>query len=153
MKRRDHAHACPLCFPWQGKVLTDGPVADPAIPVDATIAEAVAAGLFHPNCEHTLIPVIPGVTVLPDPGEWTDERAQEYALSQKQRRLELAIRKAKRRLEYALTPDTRADARAEVRAAQAKMREFVRLTGYARHSRREQLDLTDAYTKLPTPIG
>jgi len=148
----DTGHPCPLCFPWQGRVLTATPVAYPTIPVDATIAEATAAGLFHPNCKHTLIPVFPGVTVLPEAHVWTPEMQDAYDLSQKQRRLELDVRKAKRQLEFAVSPETRADARVKVRAGQAKLRDFVATSGFARDYRREQVDLTDARIKLPTPI-
>lgn len=96
--------------------------------------------------------MFPGVTVLPEPREWTAEDQRLYDLSQKQRRLELDVRKAKRQLEYAASPEAAADARAQVRRRQAKVREFVAETGFARQSRREQLDLTDARIKLPTPI-
>jgi hypothetical protein len=52
---------CPLCAPWEGKVLADrgeGPVTEPdasngqpvTFHVAATIEDATAAGLFHPNC-------------------------------------------------------------------------------------------------------
>ena len=148
----DSGHPCPKCFPWQGRVLTAREIPNPTIHVDGTIAEAVAAGLFHPNCKHPLTAVFPGVTVLPEPREWTAEDQQLYDLSQKQRRLELDVRKAKRQVEYAASPQAAADARAQVRRRQAKVREFVAETGFARQSRREQLDLTDARIKLPTPI-
>ncbi|UFS59483.1 phage minor capsid protein [Subtercola endophyticus] len=148
----DDGHPCPLCFPWQGKVLTDGVVADPEMPVDGTIAEATAAGLFHPQCRHVLIPVFPGVTVLPEPREWTPELQAGYALTQRQRHLELQVRKAKRALEYAIDPDSQRKAQADVRLAQAKVREFVAANGLLRQSRREQLNMTDHSIKLPTPI-
>jgi hypothetical protein len=52
---------CPLCAPWEGKVLADvgaGIATEPdasngdpvTFAVAATIEEATAAGLFHPNC-------------------------------------------------------------------------------------------------------
>lgn len=50
-------HTCPKCFPWQGKVLTLTPVTDPVVPVAGTIAEATAAGLWHPNCFPGFVPV------------------------------------------------------------------------------------------------
>ena len=48
----DHANACPLCRPWGGEILsitgeTEG---------YETVDEATSAGLFHPNCEHRLVP-------------------------------------------------------------------------------------------------
>ena len=141
---------CPKCFPWEGKVLTDGVISNPAVPVDGTIAEATAAGLFHPNCRHVLISVIPGVTVLPAPREWTDEMHQQYLDTQKQRALERGVRRAKRALEYAYEPVEQKRARADVTAAQAKVRQFVNAREHLmRQSRREQLNLTDHSVKLP----
>lgn len=145
------AHTCPKCFPWQGKVLTAVPVENPAVPVAGTIAEAVAAGLWHPNCKHPLTAFFPGHTVLPEPREWTAEDQRLYELSQRQRRLELEVRKAKRQLEYAITPEVRSDAARRVARAQANIRQFIKDTGFARQSRREQVDLTDQRIKLPIP--
>ncbi|PRB01761.1 phage minor capsid protein [Microbacterium sp. MYb64] len=145
------AHTCPQCFPWQGKVLTAVPVENPAVPVSGTIADAVAAGLWHPNCRHPLTAFFPGVTVLPEIRTWTPEDQRLYELTQRQRRLELEVRKAKRQLEYAASPETAADARARVRRAQAKVREFVQETGFSRQSRREQVDLSDPRIKLTIP--
>ncbi len=141
----DDGHPCPLCFPWQNRILSIEPDERAA----ATIAEATAAGLFHPNCKHILAPVIPDVTVLPRPREWTEQDALDYKNTQHQRRLELEIRKAKRQLEYAVDPSTQAAARADVRDAQARMRQFINETGFLRQSRREQLDLANDHLKLP----
>ena len=48
IKVSTHIGACPLCVPWQGKVLsiTGRTKGYP------TLEEAKAAGLFHPNCRH-----------------------------------------------------------------------------------------------------
>jgi hypothetical protein len=48
VKVSTHRGACPLCLPWQGKILsitgkTEG---------YPTLEETKAAGLFHPNCRH-----------------------------------------------------------------------------------------------------
>jgi len=51
-----HPGSCPLCFPWQGALLCDDTTDDPKA---TPLSVAIAAGLFHPNCEHTLIPVFP----------------------------------------------------------------------------------------------
>lgn len=142
-----HPGSCPFCFPWQGTVISDG-----AVDGYPTIADAVAAGCFHPNCEHTLIPYFEGITQV-NPQQWTDEHAQQYAATQKQRRLELAVRKAKRQLEYAYDPQERADAHAEVLAAQKRVREFVNASpDLHRQNRREQIDLRDGRMKMPVPI-
>lgn len=145
-----HPSACPLCFPWQGRLLCDDATDDPAA---TKLQDAIAAGLFHPNCEHTLIPAFPGVTELHPVGDWNDAHQALYDATQKQRRLELEVRKAKKRLEYAYDPESRSLAKADVADAQARLRLYVKATpGLHRQSRREQVDLRDERMKLPTPI-
>jgi hypothetical protein len=138
-------HPCPLCQPWENVVVCATPDGE-----HPTIAQAIEAGLMHPMCRHVWTPFIPGITDLPPRVEWTPEMANDYNLTQKQRRLELEIRKAKKTIEYSSDPSTRAIARKDVRLAQAKMRAFIDSTGFLRQSRREQLDLANDHLKLPT---
>jgi len=54
VKVSTHAAACELCIPWENEILsitgeTKG---------YATIGEATAAGLFHPNCAHSVLPYV-----------------------------------------------------------------------------------------------
>jgi hypothetical protein len=133
----DDGHPCPLCLPWQGKLLSVGPDSR----ADATIADATAAGLFHPRCRHTLVGYIPGVTDIPAPREWSVDDQRLYDESQRQRKLERDIRAAKRELAAAFTPAMRSQAQFDVRRAQARMREFIDQTGRVRNTRREQLNL------------
>lgn len=148
-----HKNPCPFCFPWAGAVLVETIPDRPVMHVDATIEQAVAAGLFHPNCRHVLIPVYPGVTVLPDRTPWTKELQAEYDATQRQRALEREIRKAKQAERDALTPAARTTARRDVRRWQEAIRELVAESGNARDSRREQLNLRqDRNRPLPTQI-
>ncbi len=141
----DDGHPCPLCLPWQNRV-----VADHEDGIHPTMADAITAGLLHPNCRHIWIPVIPGFTRLPEPQQWTPERQAAYDATQKQRNLELQIRKAKATLEYATTPEARADGRADVRAAQQRLRDFLaQHPDLLRRTRREQLNLANGTVKLP----
>jgi hypothetical protein len=133
----DDGHPCPLCQPWQGKILSVAPDSR----ADATIAEATAAGLFHPRCRHVLVGYVPGVTEIPAANPWTDEDARRYDESQTQRRLEREIRAAKREEAAAFTPEMRSQAQFAVRRAQARMRDFIEQTGRVRNRRREQLNL------------
>lgn len=48
VKVSTHRGACPLCQPWQGKILS----ITGKTPGYSTLEEAKAAGLFHPNCRH-----------------------------------------------------------------------------------------------------
>jgi hypothetical protein len=106
---------------------------------DATIADATAAGLFHPRCRHTLVAFFPGV--IPAPHEWNAEDQRLYDESQRQRKLERDIRAAKRELAGAYTPEQKTRAQFAVRQAQAAMRTFIDSTGRVRNTRREQLNL------------
>lgn len=113
----------------------------------------VASSILVHNCRHVLIPVFPGVTVLPDRTPWTKELQAEYDATQRQRALEREIRKAKQAERDALTPTARAKARKDVRRWQAAIREHVAEHDAARDSRREQLNLRQDRTKpLPTQI-
>lgn len=136
---------CRLCAPWEGKVLAD--VGSSTVTEDghtfdvaATIEEAMAAGLFHPNCEHTLLAYLPGVTMLRTT-EWTERDEQRYRNTQQLRALEREVRKHKQAQAAALTDMERLRAGHRVRAAQAAIRDHVAATGLNRRSRREQLNL------------
>lgn len=136
---------CPLCAPWEGKVLADsGPgtveEAGHTVEVAATIEEATAAGLFHPNCKHTLTAYLPGYTVL-KPNQWTAVDEAKYQDTQKLRALERAVRMAKQVQAAAISDTGRQQAARQVRAAQANVRAFTAQTGLMRRPRREQLDL------------
>lgn len=130
-------HPCPLCLPWENAILS----VKPDERAQATIADATAAGLFHPRCRHVLAAYFPGVTEIPSAHEWTAEDQQRYAESQQQRALERDIRAAKRELEGACTPEMKTQAQFAVRRAQGNMRRFIDRTGRVRISRREQLNL------------
>jgi hypothetical protein len=133
----DDGHPCPLCLPWQGKVLS----VTPDSRADATIAEATAEGLFHPRCRHVLVGYLPGVTDMPAPHVWSGADQAKYVESQRQRKLERDIRAAKRELAAAFTPEMRSQAQFNVRRAQARMRDFIDQTGRVRNTRREQVNL------------
>jgi hypothetical protein len=134
-----HVHPCPLCGPWQGAILTVGPNPDPDVDTDGTVEEATAAGLFHPNCRDTLIAWDHRTQPRPERREWTGEDELKYRATQRQRALEREIRKAKTAAAHGLTPEARADARRDMRRAQARIREHLAKHPYlGRQSRREQ---------------
>ena len=139
---------CPLCAPWEGKVLADGgagiatePNARTGEPftfhVSATIEEATAAGLFHPNCKHTLTAFLPGATLL-QTNQWSADDEAAYKDTQRLRALERAVRTAKLQAAAALTPLEKARALRTVREGQARIRDFTDQTGLLRRPRREQ---------------
>lgn len=142
---------CGLCAPWEGRVLADrgaGEVTEPHAGADgtvtfdvaATIEEATAAGLFHPNCKHTLTAYLPGVTIL-KPNAWSAMDELNYRNTQTLRALERDVRAAKLQADAALTPMDKARANRDARAAQARIRDFTNQTGLNRRRNREQLNL------------
>lgn len=127
-------HECPLCKPFEGKVLSidgpDGPrevTVEHAIEDDRTVRvhvvgslnEARARGFQHPNCRHSVAAYLPGVTRVP---EDASEDPDGYEATQKQRAIERNIRKWKKRSAAALTPEAKRAAEARVRAWQGRMR-------------------------------
>lgn len=93
-----HANTCKLCAPWQGKVLIDdvfshGTKSDGQYPL---LSEAMEAGLFHPNCRHTMTTYFPGITKLPEMTD-QDKAVKTYKAEQEQRYIERQIRRWKRR--------------------------------------------------------
>lgn len=50
-----HPGSCPICEPWQGKILA---ISDTNTEYP-TVKEAEADGLFHPNCRHAINALIP----------------------------------------------------------------------------------------------
>jgi len=126
---------CPLCRPWEGRVLSLGGENAGQYP---TLSEAQAAGLFHANCTHSISAYIPGLTKLPD--RRTLSNAEGYEIRQKQRYIERQIRKWKRREAVALDEDARQAARRKVQAWQAEQRRHLAMAGrefkrdYARES-------------------
>ncbi|MEU8950905.1 phage minor capsid protein [Streptomyces sp. NPDC048489] len=126
---------CPLCRPWEGKVLSitgggartvevehateDGRMI--AVHVAGSLDEARRSGLQHPNCRHSVSAYTPGITrtdtAEPDP--------EGYEAGQRQRAIERNIRKYKNRAAAATTPEAKRAANAKVRQHQAAMREHL----------------------------
>jgi hypothetical protein len=119
---------CAQCAPWAGAVLSisgAAPKGTQVAAVDAdgashqagvagSVPDAVAAGLFHPNCRHGLAPFTDGARFLPlsgtDPRFGTAAPSDAYRHEQEIRRVERAIRLAHRLRAVAVTPQARGDA-------------------------------------------
>lgn len=129
----ESAHPCPLCTPWEHKVLSISG-RDPRRP---SMAEAREAGLFHPRCHHTIFRWSPGFTWPPNS---THHEPGSYEAVQRQRDIERAIRQWKRREAAALDDVTKAKATAKVRAWQAELRRHLAAEGLKRSRQRERTD-------------
>lgn len=138
----DVAGECRLCRPWEGKILiirgaatASGPhnirvlhgIDDRYITVSVagTVAEARDAGLFHPNCRHSLGAYIPGVT---RPLVSTEDPAGNEARA-RQRELELRTRRAKMDAATSLSDSDRRAAERRAREAAAELKAHLDKTG------------------------
>jgi hypothetical protein len=143
---------CPLCRPWEGKVLSLGGLSGErtvtvqhatrdghpvSVDIAGSLEEAQAAGLFHPNCRHSLSLYLPGVTTPapspPHPGGAT------YEDTQQQRYLERQVRQWKRRQAVAVDDQAKRLAGQKVRAYQKRIRELTAEKQLPRKPAREQI--------------
>ena len=142
----DSPRECPLCRPWEGKVLSIGGAVGAVIApnvrtgevttvkVAGSVADAKAAGLQHPNCTHRLVAYLPGATKLK-----ATPNADGYEAKQRQREIERRIRSWKRREQLALTDEAAAGARRKVRQWQGALRQHVDANDLKRLRHREQI--------------
>lgn len=132
------------CLPWQGRVYINDAFMDwqgetkyegdvkygrskycgKWFPL---LSSAIAEGLFHPNCRHSINLFIDGVTELPEPMD-NSEIERRYKAEQAQRALEREVRKAKRKVEGSLDPADVKKAKDELREAQKNVRDHINKT-------------------------
>jgi hypothetical protein len=102
-----HNGARPLCYPWQGKIISrsdwTGEVEDLEgnkvhVYAQSETSYGAAAGLFGVNCKHYPMTFIPGFSALHGEPQDPEENAEAYALSQQQRGMERKLREEKRDL-------------------------------------------------------
>lgn len=121
-----HANTCPLCAPWQGKVLIDD-VFSHGTQEEAEklgyplLSTAMKAGLLHPNCRHTISTFFPGITKVPNIPN-TEKALATYKAEQDQRAIEREIKKWKRKAEGVCDPDNVAFANRKVKEAQDRLK-------------------------------
>jgi hypothetical protein len=131
----DSPRECPLCRPWEGKVLsvsggTVGLIQARSVTdertirvrVDGTVAQARAAGLMHPNCRHRMTAYLPGATTI---NRSARAEPKGYVAQQRQREIERTIRAWKLRQAGALDPAAAARAGRKVREWQAVLRQHL----------------------------
>ena len=145
-----HDGARPLCYDWQGKVISrddlsrdveddEGNTVHVYAQSETTYGQA--AGLFGINCKHYPIPFIPGFSRIRPPEQDKEANDREYEESQQQRALERKYRYAKRDL---MTAKARGDEeeitrqKLRVKNARTELNDFCEETGRARRSNRER---------------
>ncbi len=118
------------------------------------LSSAIAEGLFHPNCRHSINLFIDGVTEFPEPMD-NSEIEHRYKEEQHQRALEREVRKAKRKVEGSLAPEDVKKAKAELQEAQKNVRDHINKTNAAEGERvlvRKPLQ-EKIYGEAPLRIG
>lgn len=146
----DAPYECELCKPWESKILEiDGPSGEHEVTVRkvgggsvtvvvaGSLAEARAAGLFHPNCRHNIDAYLPGVSRVSEP---VDTKGVGYADTQRLRAIERTARKWDRRRAAALTDEQKAQANAKFKEWRKKAADHVKKTGLPRKTNRERHD-------------
>lgn len=138
-----HNGACPLCVPWSNKILSISGN-NQKYP---SLSDAESAGLFHPNCKHTLLAYdeedaeldkMLGIEHGAEGADAVSEDTKEvYEATQKQRYNESQIRKWKR-IEAASLNNTQAMvAKNKIAEYQYKNRELTDKYGLKRDYSRE----------------
>lgn len=145
-----HNGARPLCYPWQGKVISRSDWTGTVEDLDGNKVRVYAqsetsygepAGLFGINCKHYPMTFIPGFSTLKGQPQDPEENEKAYAESQEQRRLERKLREEKRDLEVmkaqgASEEEIKAQ-RQRVKQASADIDQFCEDTGRTRRRNRE----------------
>lgn len=146
-----HDGARPLCYPWQGKVISRIDAARDVVDDQGNTVHVYAqsetsygepAGLFGINCGHYPIPFIPGLSRIRPPDQNKEQNEKEYAESQEQRRLERQLRYERRDLNVLKAQGASDDEikaqRLRVKNARDELNDFCDETGRARRTSREQ---------------
>lgn len=150
---------CPICMRWQGVVLSISGNS----PKYHSVDEAKAAGLFHPNCKHTLGMYIPELDDGTEHEGKVEPMSQEEAnnqygvqrnkLIEKQRANERMIRYWKNRKALAMTPEEKAKCDEKVKKWQYTNMLHCEKNGLRRQYAREGVMVGNPEGPMGTFIG
>lgn len=145
-----HNGARPLCYPWQGKVISRSDTVRDVEDLQGNVIHVYAqsetsygepAGLFGINCGHYPYPFIPGMSMVRGEPQDPEENEKTYQESQEQRRLERELRTAKRDLAVekarGAPKEVLREKKDKVDQARGKLDDFCEKTGRHRRSARE----------------
>ena len=126
--------ACPRCLKYVGRVFYDDVWGSAPIPSPEKyprLSEAIAGGLYHPNCKDVHTTYFEGVTTPPKPMTAAQKKEAErvYNLEQQQRYNERQIRKYKRLSDGSVDPENQLRYQKKLEAWQAEQRRFVKANG------------------------
>lgn len=153
-----HDGARPLCYPWQGKVISEQnwsrDVKDDEgntvhVYAQSETSYGEAAGLFGINCGHYPIPFVPGYSRIRPPDQNKEQNEKEYEESQKQRSLERTLRYEKRDLAVLKAQGASEEMinaqKDRVRKARTELNDFCDETGRERRASRERTPIKSTW--------
>lgn len=128
-----HFGCCEKCSKWEDRVLIDDVFAKgEADGVHPLLSQAIADGLFHPNCRHRTRVLLNGEEKglkVKSAKDWTEEQnRKQYQASEKQRLIERQIRASKRLEQGSLTQSEQQKYHQQVLHYQKVQREFIKET-------------------------
>ena len=145
-----HNGARPLCYPWQGKVISRNDLVREVEDMDGNKVHVYAqsetsygeaAGLFGVNCGHYPMTFVPGFSTLKGEPQDPEENEKTYEESQQQRALERKLREERRDLAVmkaqGASPEEIKAQRERVKKASQDIDDFCDETGRARRKNRE----------------
>ena len=146
-----HDGARPLCYPWQGKVISSADAARDVEDLDGNKVHVYAqneipgfgygGSLFGVNCGHYPMVFIPGFSTIKGEPQDEEANAKTYEESQRQRALERKLRDERRDLEVMRAQGADVAAikaqKAKVKQASADIDTFCDETGRTRRKDRE----------------
>lgn len=126
--------ACPRCLRYVGRVFYDDVWGSAPIPYPEKyprLSEAIAGGLYHPNCRDVHTTYFEGISTPPKPMTAAEKKEAErvYNLEQQQRYNERQIRKYKRLSDGSVDPENQLRYQKKLEAWQAEQRRFVKANG------------------------
>lgn len=152
-----HDGARPLCYPWQGKVISRSGRSGETTDIDGNpiriyaqseTSYGEAAGLFGINCGHFPMPFIPGFSKTVEVQQTEAQAEKEYQESQQQRALERNYRYAKRDLMIAKARGDQEEItkqKIRVKNARTELNDFCEETGRERRSNRERTPIAPSW--------
>lgn len=152
-----HDGARPLCYPWQGKVISRTDQSRDVTDIDGNPIHVYAqsetsfgeaAGLFGINCGHFPMPFIPGFSKPVEVQQTETQAEKEYQESQQQRALERNYRYAKRDLMIAKARGDQEEItkqKIRVKNARTELNDFCEETGRERRSNRERTPIAPSW--------
>jgi hypothetical protein len=158
-----HAGARPLCYPWQGQVISRTDNARDVEDLDGNTVHVIAqsatsygqpAGLFGINCRHYPLEFIEGFTAINAEDISEEENERIYQLTQEQRAMERKLRGYRLNEEtlkaQGADPEEIREAHAAVRKQSAAIDDFCEKNGLPRRRAREYTPVNATWPKKDT---